>query len=394
MQLHEIRKGIYWVGAIDWDIRNFHGYQTEEGTTYNAYLIVDDKITLIDAVKEDLTEKMLFRISRIIDINKIDYVISNHSEMDHSGAIPRVVELAPKAQIIASKQGQINLNKHFGQNWNIQTVKMGDTLHLGKRSLSFVTTPLLHWPDSMVSYCPEERLLFPNDAFGQHIASAERYADELGWDIVRRAAGKYYANIIMPFGQPARKALKELTDIPIDIICPSHGVMIRKQIDDLKTDYLRWSKHETDKKALIVYDSMWESTGRLAFMLQNGLEEENISVTMRNLKVAHISDIMTDVLESKLILLGSPTLNAGMLPTMGSFLTYIAGLKPQNRIGYAFGSYGWKEGAVAKMNEAMESMQWDIPEKSLNVKYRPNEEEKEKAFEIGKKLGQYLKSAN
>ena len=391
MQQHEIRKGIHWVGAIDWDVRNFHGYQTEEGTTYNAYLIVDEKIALIDTVKENLTENMLFRISRIVDVEKIDYIVSNHAEMDHAGAIPRIAELASKARIVATKPGRIALERHFGKGLDIQTVKTGDTLNLGGRSLSFVTTPLLHWPDSMVCYCPEERLLFSNDAFGQHIASAERFADDLGWDIVRRAAAKYYANIITPFGRQVEKALKELANIPIDMICPSHGVIIRKKIDNLLADYRKWSRHETDDKALIVYDSMWGTTGRLAFLLQSGLEEENIGVTLRNLKVAHISDIVIDLLESKLILLGSPTLNGGMMPTMGSFLAYVAGLKPQNRIGYAFGSFGWKEGAIAKMTDTMKSMQWNIPEKPLDVKYRPSAEDRENAFAMGRKLGRYLK---
>ncbi len=390
MKFQEIKKGIYWVGAIDWDIRNFHGYQTEQGTSYNAYLIIDDKVTLIDTVKENLAEKMLFRISGIIDIRKIDYVISNHSEMDHSGSIPRIMELAPNAKIYATKQGQSNLLRHFKADWDIQVVKTGDTLSLGERSLSFTSTPLLHWPDSMVSYCPEEKLLFSNDAFGQHIASAERYEDELGWDIVRRAAAKYYANIIIPFGKQTSKALNVLSDMPIDIICPSHGVMIRNNIDNLLVDYEKWSKHITDPKALIVYDSMWGSTDQLSFMLQNGLEDENIRVTKRNLKVNHISDIMTDVLESKLILLGSPTLNGSMLPTMGSFLTYLKGLKPQNRIGYAFGSYGWKGEATAEIHSVMESMKWELPAEPIDIKYRADQDEMNKVFEIGKKLGQYL----
>ena len=391
MRFHEIRKQIHWVGAVDWNIRNFHGYQTEEGTTYNAYLIIDDKITLIDTVKGNLAEQMLFKISRIVDIDKIDYIVSNHSEMDHSGAIPKILELAPNAQVIATKQGQTNLRRHFGQDWNIRVVGTGDSVKIGRRTLSFIATPLLHWPDSMFTYCPEERLLFSNDAFGQHIASAERYDDELGWETTRRVAAKYYANIVTPFGGQVAKAIKAVADKPCDLICPSHGVIIRQHVQDMVRSYSKWSRHETTGKAVIVYDSMWGATERLATMLQNGLEEEHIGVVMRNLRHNHISNIMTDVLEAKLILLGSPTLNRGMLPTMGSFLTYMKGLHPKNRIGYVFGSYGWKGEAASQISAELTSMHWDLPEECIDIKFQPNDEELAKAFEAGKKLGRYLK---
>jgi len=387
----EIKPGVYWVGGIDWDLRNFHGYLTQRGSTYNAYLIIDEKTVLVDTVKGYLFDEMLSRIREVVDPSQIDYLVSNHVEMDHSGSISRILELAPRARIITSPQGQKGLRRHFKRDWDFQVVKSGDTVNIGRRTLQFVLTPMVHWPDSMATYVPREKLLLPNDAFGQHIATAERFDDEIGWDIAYEEAAKYYANIVFPYGEQVKKALDALSALDIGMVAPSHGLIWRGFLSQILEAYQRWAKNESERRALIVYDTMWGSTKRIASALQEGLEAEGVLVTMRNLKTNHISDIMTDVLLSQLILAGSPTLNNGMLPTMGAFLTYLRGLRPQNRIGFAFGSYGWGGQAVSEIEKLMRELNWQVPLSGVNLQWVPDDEELDEVREQASKLAEILK---
>ncbi len=394
MHTETIKEGIYWVGAIDWDVRNFHGYLTQQGTSYNAYLIIDEKITLVDTVKPDKFGQMIDRISRYVDPSRIDYVLSNHVEMDHSGGIPELMELIPQATVITSKAGEKGLRQHYKKEWNFRVVKSGDSIDIGKRTLSFVNTPMVHWPDSMVTYIPEEKILFSNDAFGQHLATSERFDDELGWSAVRKDAAKYYANIVLPFGKQVQKALSALSSMEIELIAPSHGLMWKSHIQKIMAEYQKWSNHEAPNRALIVYDSMWQSTEKIATALEKGLSESGIYTTLRNLKVNHISNIMPDVMESKLVLLGSPTLNNSILPTMGQFLTYLRGLKPQNKIGFAFGSYGWGGQAVKELVQTIEDLNWENPLEGVNIEYIPDTEELSATVDIGKSLAEILMKSN
>lgn len=387
----KIKPDIYWVGGIDWDIRSFHGYLTQRGTTYNSYLIMDKKITLVDTVKHYLFDEMLSRINEIIDPSKIEYIISNHVEMDHSGSIPKILEVAPNATVITSTRGEKGLRRHFKKEWKFRVVNSGDSLEIGKRTLQFVHVPMVHWPDSMVTYSQNDKLLLPNDAFGQHIASCERFDDEIGWDILREEAAKYYANIVMPYGDQVKKALEALSGLDIDMIGPSHGAIWRSLIPKILEEYTKWANHDSEEKALIVYDSMWGSTKKMAYALHEGIEESGIHATMKNLKTNHISDVITDVLTSKLILLGSPTLNNGMLPTMGGFLTYLKGLHPKNKIGFAFGSYGWGGQAVGEIEKIMKDLSWELPLDNIKINYIPDVNELKKVKETGNKLAKYIK---
>ncbi len=386
----EIKTKIYWVGGIDWDLRYFHGYLTPRGTTYNAYLIVDEKIVLVDTVKHYLFDEMLSRIKKVVDPTKIDYLVVNHVEMDHSGSVPKIMDLAPGAKIVTSPQGKKGLERHYKRNWDFVVVNSGDELNIGSRTLKFVLTPMVHWPDSMVTYIPEEKLLLPNDAFGQHIASIERFDDELGWDVVHEEAAKYYANIVLPYGDQVNKALDVVSQLPIDVIAPSHGVIWRSFLPRILQVYRQWANHETGKKALIVYDTMWGSTKKIALALQDGLEDAGIPVTIRFLQTSHISEIMPDVLVSKAILIGTPTLNNGMLPSVSAFLTYLKGLRPKNRIGFAFGSYGWGGQGAKEVKAFMQSMGWEVPLDVVNLQYIPGEDELEAVRETGRKLGGML----
>ena len=391
MEKVEIKPGVYWVGAVDWGIRNFHGYSTNRGTTYNAYLIIDEKITLVDTVKNYLFDEMLSRIKEVVNPSEIEYIVSNHVEMDHSGSLPETLKVCPNAKVVTSTRGVKGLRRHYKKEWDFTVVKSDDKLNIGGRMLRFFHIPMVHWPDSMITYLPQERLLMPNDAFGQHIASSERFDDEIEWGILREEAAKYYANIVMPYGDQVQQALNMLKNLNIDMIAPSHGVIWRSHIDEILREYDKWSKNLSENKALIIYDTMWGSTEKIAFKLKEGVEESGARATIRSLKNSHISDIVTDLLETKLIMLGSPTLNNGMMPSISGFLTYLKGLRPKNRIGFIFGSYGWGGQAVKEIENVFKDLNWETPIESINLNYVPDEKELRNVKNIGRKLGVFLK---
>lgn len=387
----EIKPGVFWVGGIDWDLRSFHGYTTDRGTTYNAYLIMDEKVVLVDTVKHYLFDEMLSRIREIVDPSKIDIIVSNHTEMDHSGSLEKLLKLCPDAQLACSPNGEKNLRRHFKKDWNFKVVKTGDTIKIGKRTLVFQLLTMIHWPDSMATYIPEDKLLLPNDAFGQHIASSERFDDQLDWGILREEAAKYWANIVLPYSDQVKAALPVVAALDFDMIGPSHGIIWRSRIPEILKEYTKWANNETEKRALIVYDSMWNSTHLIALALMRGLEDAGVPVTIRKLGASHLSDVITDVLSARLILVGSPTLNNGMLPTMGEFLTYVKGLRPKKRIGFAFGSYGWGGQAVGDMEAVLKEIGWELPQKGINLKFIPDENELAACREAGRQLGEMLK---
>ncbi len=391
MKAIKIKPNVYWVGGIDWDLRDFHGYKTPKGSTYNAYLIIDEKVTLIDTVKHYLFEEMLERIKSVVDPKDIAYVISNHVEMDHSGSLPKILPMIPDATLITSTRGEKGLLRHYNHNWKTQVVTSGESLSIGKRTLQFVHIPMVHWPDSMVTYSAFDKLLIPNDAFGQHIATSERFDDQLPFDILRDEAAKYYANIVLPYGGQVQKALETIGSLDFDMIAPSHGIIWRKHYKQMIEYYKKWSTDTTEEKAVIIYDTMWGSTEKLAYALLDGLRDKGMDVRMRHLQKNHMSDIITDILESRLVLLGSPTLNNGMLPTMGGFLTYLKGLRPSNRVGFVFGSYGWGGQAVGEIEKIIDGLGWDRPIKSMNVNYIPGENDLDKMRDIGSKIVKYIK---
>jgi flavorubredoxin len=368
----KLKENIYWVGGIDWDLRNFHGYLTQRGSTYNAYLIIDEKITLIDTVKHYLYDEMMERISHIIEPSKIDYIVCNHVEMDHSGGLPKLLDKAKNAIVITSPNGEKGLNSHYKKEWNYKVVKSGDTLNIGKRNLKFILTPMVHWPDNMVEYLPEDKILFSNDAFGQHVATSERFDNEYPFSIILEEAKKYYANIVLPYSRQVDKALEATSGLDIEMIAPSHGIIWCKYISEIVNEYKKWASNETEDKALIIYDTMWGSTEKMAYAIANAFENKGFSINMLHLQHTHISDIMTEVLTAKYICVGTSTLNNNMLPNVAAFLTYLKGLAPVTRIGMAFGSYGWGGQGVGIIDEILKSCKWQVLD-SEKVQYIPDD---------------------
>lgn len=372
MKAIKVKEGVYWVGAIDWNLRNFHGYLTQRGSTYNAYLIIDEKITLIDTVKSTHTEEMMSRISSLIDPADIDYIVSNHVEMDHSGAIPELMKVAKRATIITSPKGETGLKEHYKGDFKYMAVESGTILNLGNKHIHFILTPMVHWPDNMVAYMPEDKILFSNDAFGQHLASSERFDDEFPFDITMQEARKYYANIVLPYSKQVQKALLAASNLDIEIIANSHGIIWRKYVKEILQAYNEWASNEIGKRALVIYDSMWHSTEKMAHTIQESFEEKGYATNLLSLQYNHISDIMTQVIGAKYICVGSPTLNGKMLPTMAAFLTYLSGLAPKNRKAIVFGSYGWGPKMIDDMSSILEDAGFEVIAKE-KTKYIPDE---------------------
>ncbi len=386
MKAVEIRKDIYWTGTIDWSMRSFHGYQTGRGSTYNAYLILDDKITLIDTAKEPFREELLARISSVIDPAKIDYIVSSHVEPDHSGSIPFITKYAPNAVIITSQpNGLKGLTARYGE-LKYQTVKAGDTLSIGKRTLAFVPTPMLHWPDSMVTYCPEEKILFSNDAFGQHFASTERFDDETDLPTLMFEAKKYYANILMLYGKQAQTALKALEGLDINLIATGHGIIWRSNIKEIMECYRKWSSFEVEDRAVVVFDSMWHSTECMAHAITEAFREKGIPAALYDIKVNHMSDIVTDILTSKYLAVGSPTINNQMMPTIAGFLCYLKGLAPKNHKAFAFGSYGWGGQSIGLVEEELKAAGLEICLDKIRISNVPSEEQLKGIHEMIRKI--------
>lgn len=388
MKAVEIKKGIYWVGAIDWDVRNFHGYTytTRKGTTYNSYLIIDDKITLIDGVHRDFTAEMLERIKSIIDPSKIDYIIANHVEQDHSGALPQLVQLCPNAKMFGTEKCKEGLYKNHFVDFKFQIVKSGDKLNLGKRNLVFLEAAMLHWPDSMFTYCPEEEILFPNDAFGQHYASSARFADEVDQSILMDEAAKYYANILWHFGSLVVRKIEEVQkmNISIKMIAPSHGLIWRKEALKIVSAYLNWAKQETTNKAIIVYETMWGSTAKMAHKIAQGLIDSGVNVQIYDINKSDKSDVIKEMLDAKYFLFGSSTHDNGMLPHIAGFLELVKGFKPKKRVAGVFGSFGWSGGAVKEIEEILlKTGGMDVIAPSQSVKYVPDEKELESCYNFG-----------
>ncbi len=306
--------------------------------------------------------------------------------MDHSGALPALMEACPNATVVTSApSGVKGLTAHYGPH-NYMAVKNNDTLSLGKRSLSFVTTPMLHWPDNMVTWCPEEKILFSNDAFGQHYCTNTRFDDDSDFCETMQEAKKYYANIIMCYGKQAAGAWKIVKEMEPEMIAPSHGVIWRSHVADILNAYEHWSSSVPEAGALIVFDSMWHSTETMAQTIAEAFTEKGEPVKLFDLKQTHISDIVVSLLDCKYVAVGSPTLNNNMLPTVAAFLCYMKGLSPKNRQAFSFGSYGWGGQANGQIEEELKKCGFDICLETLKIQYIPSEEQLKELSEKIKSL--------
>ncbi len=374
MNTTEIAKGIYYVGCQDWTKKDFHGYTTQRGVTYNSYLIVDEKICLIDLVREPFADELLARVAAIVDPQKIDYIVMNHVENDHASSLPAVTAKLGRPEILISAAGAREAKKLYGD-YNFRVVKEGDSLSLGKNTLKFIPFPMLHWPDSMASYLPEEEILFSNDAFGQHICTSSPFDDRNDLQDIMYEAEKYYANILMMYSKLIGPALAKAGALPMKLICPSHGVIWRSHIDKILAKYQDWGAGKKCEKVLVVYESMWGGTEKMARAVFEGVCKAGVEARLYKLSASDQSHIAADMLEAAGVIFGSSTLNYGMMPVMGALLTYFKGLKPVGKAAAVFGTYGWSGGAQKDMEELLQKTGMQV-EPGLTVNWTPDAAEK------------------
>ena len=386
-----VSPNVWWVGARDWNVRNFHGYETGRGSTYNAFLVIDEKVTVIDAVKAPFMPEMLARIASVIDPAKVDYVISNHSEPDHSGGLPALITATNPEKVFASVAGTKTLGAYYNLK-EITTVKTGDSISLGKGTISFVDTKMLHWPDSMVSYYDRDKLLFSQDAFGMHLACSPLWADECDKAIMDYEARKYFANILNLQADRVIGLLDALPGLNLDIqiIAPDHGPLWRQDLGWILDLYRDAAEQKPVPRAVVAYSTMWHATEKLAFALAEGIRSTGVEVKVCDLDANDRSAVMTEVARCGLMAFGAPTMNNQVFPKMADVLTYIKGLRPKNKIGFAFGAYGWSGEGGKQIAAELEAMGAEQPEGVFQVKYMPTDEDLDKIIEIGKKLGTAL----
>ncbi|MBI3592833.1 MAG: FprA family A-type flavoprotein [Nitrospirae bacterium] len=398
MKAVEIKNGIFWVGAIDWAVRDFHGYETPHGTTYNNYLIMDDEITLLDTVKHDFSEITIKNIKSVVEPSKIKHVVINHIENDHVTSIDKIMELTPNATIYITEKGRKGLERFFDiSRWNIKVVKTGDTLKIGKRTLLFLETPMLHWPDSMMTYVKEDKVLISQDGFGQHIASAVRFDDEFvtcqSMSELEDAVTDYYANILMPFGQLIKAKVAEIRKLglEIEIIAPDHGIIWRRNPQKVLQMYLDMANGKANQSVSIIYDTMWQSTEQMTLPMVQGIKDEGVECKVIKLRATPMSIAIKELWKSRGCLIGTPTLNNIMYPSVAEFLTHVRGLRPKNRIMGAFGSYGWGGGAVKEAYGEFKKMGLEIFEPGLQILYRPSLEDEAKCYDFGREFAKKVK---
>jgi anaerobic nitric oxide reductase flavorubredoxin len=391
----EIKPNIHWVGAIDWAVRDFHGYITPNGTSYNNYLILDKHVTLVDTVKSDFVDYTMVNIASLIDPAKIENVIINHIENDHASSIDRIMERAPRAVIYITERGKKGLDRFFDTSkWNFKIVKSGDTLNTGAKTVTFLETPMLHWPDSMMSYIKEDKLLISQDAFGQHLASTARfddeYCDQYSIASLEHAVRDYYANILMPFGTLIKLKIAEIQKLgfDIDMIAPDHGIIWRKDPAKILRMYLDMANDKADLRIVIVYDTMWHSTEHMTIPLTDGIKDAGVDVEVIKLRATPMSVAIKRFWESRSLLVGTPTLNNIMFPSIAEFLQHLRGLRPKNRLMGAFGSFGWNGGAVKEAYTVFKQMGLEALEPGVEINYRMTADDAKKCFDFGRQFAE------
>ena len=393
----EVADKVYWVGAIDWNVRNFHGYTyaTPRGTTYNAYLVLADEPALVDTVARGFEEEMMARIREVIDPARIRHLIANHGEPDHSAAIPYVLAHAPHARLYCTRKGTESLGAYYPELGDFQVVATGDTLALGGKTLQFIEAPMLHWPDSMFTYVQEDRLLLPNDAFGQHLATSQRFDDQVeAWQLWDEAA-RYYANILTPFSRMVLRKLDELakSGLAIDTVAPSHGVIWRRSPASIVEAYRRWASGEAKERVVIAYETMWGSTEKMARALAEGVADEGVEALLRGLPMADRTDVVKELLEAKGLLMGSSTHNQHMLLNIAALVEDLKGLRFTRKIGAAFGSYGWAGTAVGHLEESLREAGFDVIVSDLAFRWAPSAADLERAREFGRRFAREVRQA-
>lgn len=390
MKPYKIADNVYWVGVVDWTVRDFHGYETSRGSTYNSYVVQAGKTAVIDTVKAAFALEWLARTAAVVDMDKVDYLVCHHAEPDHSGSLPAAVRACPQAEVVCTEKCRVALGRHYDTSgWKFKIVAGGEVLDLGGMTLRFVETPMAHWPESTASYLAERWILFSMDAFGQHYATSERWADQRPWAEVDIEMKTYYANILMPYGRPVLNAIEALKGLTIDVIAPSHGVLFRGPLVGVAVNaYRDFASGKLAPKVLVVYDTMWQSTERMARAILGGATIEGVQTRLIHVRSTHATELVTEMLDTAAIAVGSPTLNMGPMPEVAAALTYLSGLKPPRKCGFAFGSYGWGKGGAETVEEYLNRMQTRILRPPLRCQFAPTFDVLDECRRAGEELAQ------
>jgi len=387
-----VKNNVFWTGKIDWELRKFHGdeYSTHRGSTYNSYLIKEEKTAIIDTVWAPFAKEYVHNLAQEIELNKIDYVIALHAETDHSGSLPLLMSHIPDAPIYCTKNGVKSLKGHYHQDWNFNVVKTGDRLSLGQKELVFVEAPMLHWPDSMFCYLTGDNILFSNDAFGQHYASEFMFNDLVDQNELYNECIKYYANILTPFSPRVIKKIKEVLsfNLPLDVICTSHGIIWRDKPEQIVEKYMTWADNYQENQITIIYDTMWNGTRVMAEKIAKGISDsdKDVNVKIFNLAKTDKNDVITEVFKSKAILVGSPTINRGILVSVAAILEEIKGLSFKNKKAAAFGCYGWSGESVKIISSDLKESGFEVIDEGLRAMWNPDDESISKCVEFGKRF--------
>ena len=393
----ELTKEVFWVGIVDWGLRKFHGHElsTHRGSTYNSYLILDEKVVLVDTAWKPFQDEFLQNIREVVDPAKIDIVVTNHSEPDHSSSLPAVLRHCPNATVVVSSRGEESVEGHYHQPWNFRKVKTGDKINIGKNNLIFVEATMLHWPDSMFTYLTGKNILMPNDAFGQHYATDFRFNDQVNQEELFEEALKYYANILTPYSNLVLRKIDEVLalNLPVEMIAPSHGVIWRQDPLQIVKKYQEWASQRPEKTAMVLYDTMWEGTRRMAEAVGEGLAAEGVAYKLFHMAVSDRNDVITEIFKSKAIVVGSPTVNQGILPTISPILEDLRGLKFQNKIGAAFGTYGWSGESVKVIEEHLNRCKIPVVAPGVRAKWQPKEMDLVNCRKLGQAVAQEVKKA-
>lgn len=393
----QVKNNVHWLGKIDWELRKFHGeeYSTHRGSSYNSYLILEDKTALIDTVWKPFAKEYVRNLASEIDLKKIDYIIANHAESDHSGALPDLLEAIPGTPVYCTANGAKSLKGHYHKDWNFQIVRTGDKLSLGSKDLIFVEAPMLHWPDSMFEYLTGDNILFSNDAFGQHYASEYLFNDLVDQAELAAECVKYYANILTPFSSLVRKKIEEFVSLklPLDMIATSHGVIWRKNPLDIVNTYMKWADSYQENQITLIYDTMWDGTRSMAEEIAKGIraEDPETNVKLYNTARTDKNDIITEVFKSKAILAGSPTVNKGILSSLAGIIEEMRGLGFKNKKAAAFGSYGWSGESPKVIGELLSRAGFALVNDGIKVSWNPDEEARKICFAYGKDFAARVK---
>lgn len=392
-----IKNNVSWVGKIDWELRKFHGneYSTHRGSSYNSYLIREEKIALVDTVWSPFAEAYVDNLADEIELDKIDFVIANHAEIDHSGALPVLMERIPDKPIYCTENGVKSLKGHFHKDWNFKPVNTGDKINLGDKELVFIQAPMLHWPDSMFCYLTQDAILFSNDAFGQHYASELLFNDLVDQAELYQECIKYYANILTPFSSLVGKKIEEVLalKLPVDVICTSHGVIWRDNPTQIVQKYAEWAQDYKENQITIIYDTMWNGTRVMAESLKDGIKQadESVKVKLFNAAKSDKNDVITEIFKSKAVLVGSPTINRGILTSMAGLLEEIKGLSFKNKKALAFGCYGWSGESIQVISESLHQAGFEVVDDGIKALWNPDAQAIQDCVEYGQKVYAQLK---